>query len=369
MAKRKTKPTTRGIRQRADGSYQVHKMIAGVRAWESFPAGTAESVMVKWREDQAAKKPAPLETPAAGSFAADIVEYGKRRAALRTIGSAVFMLDRWALALGRGRHRNTIAPDEIEKQLQTWQIAGMHHATARNYVLRLQSFYQHLNGKGGPNPARLATKPPRPKYDEPRAIPYDVIMRILGAMHARRTSGAVALTAVRVKVIAYTGIPPGVLAKLRPTHIDLAGAIVHLPPRLKGAGVEARSIPLTTQGVAAFRALIKAKACGPFSDRPLNKAFRRAAVACGLVDERGAAAVHVYDLRHSFGTFLYQLTRDLETVGRFLGHAKGSPATARYALGANRAVDQAAAAAVSARLAAIAAEQSRQQAPAPHAVA
>lgn len=73
---------------------------------------------------------------------------------------------------------------------------------------------------------------------------------------------------------------------------------------------------------------------------------------CGEADPR----IRLYDLRHSFGAELYRRTGDLATVARFLGHADGSTVTARYALGANAQVDQAA---VQAFNAARSAEQER----------
>jgi hypothetical protein len=59
---------------------------------------------------------------------------------------------------------------------------------------------------------------------------------------------------------------------------------------------------------------------------------------------------------------LYRETRDLATVGRFLGHADGSKETLRYALGARRDVDIAAAALVSARFAAAIVTEQRRRA-------
>ena len=72
-----------------------------------------------------------------------------------------------------------------------------------------------------------------------------------------------------------------------------------------------------------------------------------------VIDRAGLdpATVHLYDLRHSFLTEVYRAKGDLATVGRFGLHAEGSKVTARYAKGANQAVDVAAAAAVSAALA------------------
>jgi integrase len=360
MTRSKKPRATTGIITRPDGTHQVHYMIRGVRTWSPrFPADTPRSTLLKWREDAlaAAKKRAPaVVVPSAGSVAADIVEYGRLRAAVPTMPKILRLLDKWAAALGRDRGRNSITKEEIERQLQQWQLAGMAPATARKLIFHLQAFYRRMNGDDGANPARLAVRPPEPKYDQPRAIPYDVIPTILDQLCPTRQArgGAVpSLAPYRLKVIAYTGLPPGVVAKLRRTHVrDLHRHRLHLPPRLKGSGVEARTIELTDQGVEALRAFIRAGAWGPFKDAAVNKAFKSAAVHVGLTDEQGRATVHCYDLRHSFGTMLYQVTRDLDTVGRFLGHAKGSRATARYALGANADVDRDAARRASAHLAA-----------------
>jgi len=362
---------SKGIVTRPDGTHQVHYMVKGVRTWSPrFPADTPRSTLLKWREDaltaaQTRPSAAIARAPAAGRFTAAIADYGQRRAALASISRQLVTLHRWAAVLGRDRDPDGIQPHEIERQLQQWQLAGMAQATARKVAVYLQGFYTLRNGKGGINPARVAHKPATPKYDQPRAIPYPVILQILDHLAPRRFArgGPVpALAPARLRVIAFTGIPPGVLATLRRVHLrDLDRGVVHLPPRRKGSGVEARTIALTAQGVAAFRAFIAAGAWGPFRDAPLNKTFKSAARKVGLVDEQGRATVHCYDLRHSFGTLMYETTRDLDTVGRLLGHAKGSRLTARYALGANQNVDVAAVAAVSERLAATLAAHTRSQ--------
>jgi integrase len=365
MAKKKL---PRGIRQRADGSYQVHKMIAGVRAWESFPAGTPESKMIAWRESYVGTPtPARLEVPSAGSFAADIADYARRCAAKPTITGLVGILERWAGALGRDRSRASITRAEIEIVAQAWIVAGLKPVTVRKYCFTLQGFYGVLNGDDGDNPVRRVVKPNRPKYGEPRALEYETIEHILGTIaitcHKPKIGLAPNKSAYRLRVLACTGLPPGVLGQLRPIDVKLAAAIVELPERLKGDEVEARAIPLTDQGVAAFRDFAQVNAWGSFNVPGLNRVYQRAAVRAGVVDPTtGQSATTQYDLRHSFGTMLYRETRDIATVGRFLGHAEGSPFTLRYALGAHRDVDRAAAAAVSARLAAASAAERKRRA-------
>src|SRR6185295_20308055 len=105
----------------------------------------------------------------------------------------------------------------------------------------------------------------------------------------------------------------------------------------------ARTLPLTAEGLAAFKAFHAANAYGPFTTESLNRSFTRGCASAGL----DATTIHLYDLRHSFLTALYLVTRDLATVGRLGLHAEGSKVTARYAKGADQAVDAAAAAALS----------------------
>jgi integrase len=114
--------------------------------------------------------------------------------------------------------------------------------------------------------------------------------------------------------------------------VHLAGATVRVVARRKGAGAAARTLPLSTLGVAAFRAFDQANAYGAFTVQNVNLSFQR---ACTRLNITGLT---LYDLRHAFGAQLYRVTRDLATVGRLLSHANLST-TARYAEAANQDVD------------------------------
>jgi integrase len=129
---------------------------------------------------------------------------------------------------------------------------------------------------------------------------------------------------------------------VQPTDLQLTAGTVRVVPRHKGAGVEARTLPLTGEGLDAFKDFHAAHAYGPFATQSLNRAFKRGCKRAGL----DPTAVRLYDLRHSFLTRLYRVTKDLATVGRLGLHAEGSKATARYAKGANQTVDAAAVAAL-----------------------
>ncbi len=354
------KNKTPGIRYRADGSAQTSKMIRGARVWKSWKAGTPESTMLAWREDQAKRAPAPVvtATPPADSFAADIVHFGKRRAAAVSITQHVATLESFAATLGRDRRSTSITAAEIQIVAQAWLARGLAPVTVRRYLSDLQGFFTELYGAAA-NPVRQVKKPKAPKYGEPRALDYDVIEHILAHVERRRTGGRPSLAYYRLRALAYTGIPPGVLGQLTRPDLHLADALVDLPARLKGDGVEARTIPVTAQGVESLQELVRVGGLGRFDPTGSNRSWQTGAIRAGVVDETGAVVTTQYDLRHSFGTMLYRLTRDIATVGRFLGHAEGSPITLRYALGAHRDVDRAAAGLASERIAAAIAEQRR----------
>lgn len=132
--------------------------------------------------------------------------------------------------------------------------------------------------------------------------------------------------------------------KVRASDIDWQAPALRWPASAKGRGVAARIVALSPEGVAALRAFDAAKAYGAFNPEAVSHSFKRAARRIAGVD----TPIHLYSLRHSVGADLYRSTRDLATVGRMLGHAPGSRATAQYARGANAEVDRAAAAALSA---------------------
>jgi integrase len=227
---------------------------------------------------------------------------------------------------------------------------GLAPGTVRKRRNTLRSFFEKMDaGLDLKNPVNDSDNPKPPKVG-PCGLDYATIARILEAMPATRSAkpGAVALpslTKLRAAVVAYVGLPPGILAQVKATDLALDAGTVRVAGREKGDGVEPRVLPLTAEGREAFRAFHQANAYGPFSPSALNRSFKRAAKRVGI-----KAGVWLYRLRHSFGEQLYRTTGDLATVGRMMLHAPGSPVTARYAQGANAEVDRAAAQAFSASI-------------------
>jgi integrase len=335
----------KGIRRRRH-AWEVYVNVHRHRYSTTFPLATPVQEMKDWREDQVDKYGGERTT--AGSFGADIVTYLGRVKAMPTYAQRAAHLDLWARELGRDRPRRTITAEEIDIVLQGW-LDTCAPGTVRKRRTALQSFFAKMNGKKSRlvNPVKASENPIGAK-PEARAIDFFRIAAALAAMPTQRDTKKglpprPSLSAIRARVLAYTGIPPGILQQVLPTDLQLTAGTVRVVPRHKGAGVEARTLPLTVEAREAFEAFHAAQAYGPFAIGSLNRSFKRGCARAGLDPK----TVHLYDLRHSFLTALYQVTRDLATVGRLGLHAEGSKVTARYAKGADHAVDAAASAALS----------------------
>ena len=333
-----------GIRRRR-GGWRVEVRVHRTLYTKQFPLETPVGEMRDWRDDQVDRFSGGR--PTSGSFGADIETYLGRVAAMPTYHQRAAHLELWARELGHDRPRRTITPEEIDIVLQGW-LEDRAPGTVRKRRTALQSFFAKMNGKKSreTNPVKASENPPVPK-PEARGLDYFRIAAAIAAMPTHRDTkpglpARLSLSAIRARVLAYTGLPPGILKQVRPTDLQFTAGTVRVVPRHKGAGVEARTLSLTSEGLAAFQDFHAAHAYGPFATESLNRAFKRGCKKAGL----DPTAIHLYDLRHSFLTALYQVTRDLATVGRLGLHAEGSKVTARYAKGADQAVDAAATAAL-----------------------
>ncbi len=354
-----------GIKRRGP-SWFVTVRVHGHLYSETFPLTTPAQVMKDWRDDQIHKYGGETAV-VGGSFADDISTYLDRVSAMPSYKQRAAHLELWAQALGRQRPRSSITAEEIEIVLQGWLDTpttpapghkgrpsapdGLSPGTVRKRRTALQSFFAKMDGKKSRrvNPVKGTTAPEEPK-PEARHIDRVLIEAALAHMplhHSSKSSAVkvLSLSKVRAAVIAATGIPPGLVKQIRPHDLVLVSpGTVRVSHRKKGGGIEARTIQLTPDGLAAFKAFHAAQAYGGFATESLNRAFKRGCRRAGL-DPR---AVHLYDLRHSFLTDLYTETRDEATVARMGLHAEGSKVTARYTKGAHTDVDAAAAAALGA---------------------
>lgn len=312
------------------GGYQTYVEVNGASRSKSWPLNTSDEDMDQWVADQ---KRDTIKGPARGTFAADATEFLTRIAATHTYRQLAACVTRWVTALGADRPRRTIKAAEIDATLQAWERDGMGPASLQKHRMILMAMWNRLDGKDAPNPVRATRRPQLPK-PEARSLPYPTIAKIIAAM-ADRTAKQRQMKR-RVRVIAFTGIPPGMLGTVTPADLNLTAKTVRLHPRRKGRGVEARTMPLIPAGVSAFREFHVANDYGAFREDLTNREFRKAAKSLGI------HGVTVYDLRHSFATELYRAVKDLDTVARFLQHSTIT-LTQRYAKAAMGDVDRAAA--------------------------
>jgi integrase len=356
---RKTLP---GIRDKRSGR-QAYVRVRGKLITKMFPADAPDSELIAWHEEQRAAAPreATDDAPVRGSFAADVAADAPRVAAKPTAGQIAAHLALWIAELGGDRPTRSITTREIDAVIQRWQVTattpepgkpgrpsdpdGLRPGTIRKRIGNLRAFLNRTLGKSASNPVRGSAipKPPKPEI---RGLDYATIERILAAMPRELDAkpGTVPVRSfgyLRAAVMAYTSLTPAMIKKLRPGDLRFEADKVHVRERLKGGGVEPRTLELTAHGVAALRAFHEADAYGNYCTQTVNLGFKRAAKRIGL----DPTTIHQYDLRHSFGAEMYRTTGDLATVGRFMMHAAGSTITARYAAAANAAVDRAAASA------------------------
>lgn len=307
------------------GGWQAYVRVGGVLHQKSYPLDTDLETMKTWRLQM--KLTAPT-TRTGATFAHDVTTYLTRVTAMPTYGQRAQHLSLWTTAFGPDRVRATITTADIDRVMQAWLTDGLKADTVRKRRVSLLALYHKLDGKKAANPVR-ESHPPHAARPIVRGLDTATLQRVLDSLPPSKT-------AARLRVMAWTGLPPGMLQQLTPADVNLKAKTVRVPARKKGAGAAARVVPLIPQAVAAFKELGKHDAYGKFAiaaaGRVLHRACKRSHVA----------PIRLYDLRHSFGALLYRVTKDLPTVARFLLHAN-LVSTARYAMAAVGDVDRAAA--------------------------
>lgn len=308
------------------GKWQAYIRVNGRLVSKVFALDTDLSTIKAWRAAQALTR-SPRQS---GTFKRDVVRYLRRVRAMPTYQQRRQHLIFWLNALGWQRNRSTITTAEIDRVLQGW-LDTCARDTVRKRRTALLAMFHKLDGKAAANPVREST-PPKPQQPTVRGLDTATLQRVLDSLPPSKT-------AARLKVMAWTGLPPGMLMRVRASDLDLERAELRVGPREKGAGSHARMLPLTPQAVKAFQEMALRQAFGAFAIAAAGRVLHRGCKRCGV------QRIRLYDLRHSFGALLYRTTKDLPTVARFLLH-KNLTSTARYAHAAIGDVDRAAAQAV-----------------------
>ena len=313
-----------------------------------YPLGTPiEQLRRDRRElvDAAGATPSRRGTLAAGiaAYLETVPDEGRRRKDKATL------LQHW-LDAGLGPlAMDGVQPIDLRKQMATW--SGFAPQTRVALRQALSAVYNAVNGRTGYNPVRDVPRP-RVRYDEPRGISYDLIEQLFTYMPDRGSPvkgghvPTVSLTKLRLKVMAYTGLTPAMLKRVEPRDFDPKAKTLFVRPRQKGQGVDAATLPLLDDGVAALKALAKAGAFGTFNTRSVSYVWGGAVTKMRQAWESDQATkrtpkpwplpenVRPYDLRHSFGTLILATTGDLEATANLMRHSTLQQ-TRRYAQAAS----------------------------------
>jgi integrase len=307
--------------------------VNGRQRERRFKADTAPETIATWQRRMRAKielgqdAPAPAER----TLAEDIDAYLTRLPDTgTTLRNATTDLGAWSALYG-AEARAALTSQVIDAQLAAWRKAGVAASTCNHRRQALSSLWQALDGRSAPNPVKDVPKRPEPR-SAPRGLPWPVLRRILGRVKGK--------TRARLFVLAHTGWPHAVLARLEPRDCHLSATPPHviIRSRQKGAGVAGRALPISPQAARALTRLAAAKAWGEFSRHSMHAAFKRAAAKAKASWDRAAARrakrrgiapppwpappnVHPYDLRRSLLTDVYRATGDLQAVAEIGLHA------------------------------------------------
>lgn len=278
--------------------------------------------------------PAGTSPPPAGTLSADVARYLTDH----FTGRAGFAerkrhLELWIKALGSDVHRQALTRDDVARVLNGWRASGLAPDTCNKRRSALLALFHALDGRGGSNPVREIPKF-RVADPLPRGVAYDLIEKALRKLPVSKTEA-------RLRLMAYTGLRQGQIMKLTPDHWDHKQHMLTVPGTAKGRGTRAYVVPLSIHAQAALKAFDSREAWGTFTYAPAARLWRQAWYAAVTRKKRTPllkvptdfVAPVPYDLRHSFGTRIYQQTGDLNAARKLLGHSS-LRMTDRYTLAA-----------------------------------
>lgn len=290
----------------------------------------------QWIEELTEKLPDAIK----GTLAGDFDEFlSTLPAKSRRKADARDNLNPWRDLIGH-RSRKSITSMELRAIMSTWGTTPKTEgprkgtpcqaSTLNHRRQELSNVFVALNGKAGANPVNDVPRV-QERRDEPRGIPVAIVRLILNEVPDGKTR-------LRLEVIAATGLPHAQVKRILARDFNKANRTLFVRPRRKGDGVPGVTLPITKDAVKAISALIRGKALGAFSNSSMHSMF---VVAVDDARKKWQKAnrrktwpvpenFHPYDLRHSFITEAYRVTRDLRAVAELAIHSD-LRTTQRYA--------------------------------------
>lgn len=293
-----------------------------------YPPSVSQEDMEKKLADAQRLWTAHRADAAAGTLQADVTRYLRDFCTGRAChDERKRHLDLWIAQLGADTPRDTITRDRISRTLHDWRVT-LAADTCNKRRTALLALFNALDGRGATNPVREVPKFRTPD-PLPRGLPYAQIAKALKQLPRCKTRA-------RLSVLAYTGIRAGQLMRLTREDWKDADNVLIVPGTEKGRGTKPYAVPLSSEAVKALKELDRLDAWGTFTTAPMARMWKAAAKTAKL-----PAWAVPYDLRHSFGTAIYQATGDIQAARKLLGHSS-LRMTERYTLAAVPAQQQAA---------------------------
>jgi integrase len=333
MARRR--PYTRAKNGKLQLFVRVHPGPGGLKTTTREKTIT-DAEILQWVTEQRAKYGSIPDV--AGGLRASVAAYLAQRKDMPALKPYTAILDKWVHALGADRPPLSVETPEIDAILTRWLLTLAPDTIHKRRGI-LFTFYGTMFPKAV-NPVKDAFDPDLP---EPvaRELAYADIDAAIAGMPTYRLGGGLNLAKVKLRLMAETGFPLGVIGCIKPEHLDIRGKQVYIDGREKGAGIDPRWIELEAPALEALIAFDAAQAYGPYTNGSIsatNEAFKRACRRIGLHMQ----GVTQYILRHSFLTQLYRENPDEATVQRLGLHAPGSRVTRRYTKAAHPEINRAA---------------------------
>lgn len=287
-----------------------------------------------------------------GTLATEIAAFLAQAPKTRKYEDFGYLLAHWASSPLGEMPRLDISTSMLTQQLEHWRAAGVPPVTLNHRRRAIRAVYQHYRMGDEPLPTDAVPQYRTPQL-EARGVPMPIIARILDAIpdHGRAERGQTrpgySETKIRLRVMAWTGLPHIQLTRLPRTSVNFHDGRLFVPARKKGRGAAGLWVTLTPQAWDALRDYDAAKLWGrPFSRSSMRKTWGKAiartlrtlseeARQTGNTTLLEAFTTSVppdcrpYDLRHSFLTEAYRVTGDFRAVAALAQHADLST-TKRY---------------------------------------
>ena len=305
----------------APGIYQDKYGIAAVakangkREEERFPPDTPIADMQAWRTMMVRRLATEPPDTIEGTLADWIRQSLESVTSMPSYEARRADSEAWIPTLGQ-RDPRSILPREITTQLNLWAEQGYAASTLNHRRQAINACYAFMD-PNGPNPVS-GTQPRRPLPLEARALPWADVLELVAALPTTRA-------ATLLRVMAHTGYPPARVTRLLPADLDAEASAVFLIGRRKGKGTKSERVRVSTDGLAALQEHFRHfPTGGGVTKTSWIVTFHQAVAA---VNRQRAVTgreplpegLRPYDLRHSFGTKLYEETGDLFAVARTLG--------------------------------------------------